>query len=83
MKDTFNTYVNVNATNFSTLPTLNSGFMYTSVASCKLQVATSLTYAEAKKQMVKLAVKHNLKITRTVNYLDPTIITYEACGFLD
>ena len=80
---TLNTYISVSATNYSTLPTINSGSMYTSVSSCKLEVYTPLSYAVAKKQLAKLAVKHNMKIERKPNHLDPTIVTYEISGFLD
>ena len=83
MKKTLNTYISVSATNYSTLPTINTGAIYTSVESCKLQVYTPLDYAVAKKQMAKLAVKYNLQIKRKPNYLDPSIVTYEISGFLD
>lgn len=83
MKKTLNTYISVRITNYSTLPEINTGSMYTTVDSCKLQIFTPLTYAVAKKQLVKLAVKYNLRIKREPNYLDPTIVTYEISGFLD
>jgi hypothetical protein len=83
MKKTLNTYICVSATNYSTLPVINSGSMYTCVESCKLRVYTPLDYKVAKKQMAQLAVKYNLRIERKPNYLDPTIVTYEISGFLD
>ena len=83
MKKTMNTYINISATNYSTVPSLNAGAMYATVDSCKLEVYTPLTYAEAKKQLAKLAIKHNLQIERRENSVDPTIVTYEISGFLD
>ena len=83
MKQTWNTYISVSITNYSTMPDINTGFMYTTVDSCKLQVYTPLTYAAAKKQLVKLAVQYNLRIERKPNYLDPTSVTSEVGGFLD
>jgi len=83
MKKTWNTYISVSVTNYSTLPTLNTGAMYTSVTSCKLNVYTPLDYEVAKRQMVKLAVKYNLRIERKPNTINPTIVTYEISGFLD
>lgn len=83
MKKTYNTYICVSATNYSIIPTINTGFLYTAVESCKLKVHTRLSYTEAKQQMVKLAVKHNLRIKREVNSLSPDIVTYSISGFLD
>ena len=83
MKKALNTYISVSITNYSTVPEINTGYMYTTVRSCKLQVYAPLDYAVAKKQMAKLAIKHNLRIQRKPNPLDPTIITYEISGFLD
>jgi len=83
MKKTLNTYICVSATNYSTLPVINAGSMYIAVDSCNMQVYTPLDYTAAKKQLVKLAVKYNLRIQRKLNSIDPTIITYEISGFLD
>lgn len=83
MKRIRNTYINVSAVNYSTQPVINTGSSYTAVESCKLWVYSPLSYADAKKQIARLAAQYNLPIRRRVNQFDPTIITYEISGFLD
>lgn len=76
-----NTYISVSITNYTTAPHWNDGYLYTSVDSCGLKIGTVLPYNEAKRQMAKLAVKYNLKITRELR--TPTTIVYSVGGFLD
>ena len=83
MKRNMNTYICVRITNYSTVPSVNDGAMYTAVESCRLRAYTPMTYADAKKQLVKLAVQYNLPIKRRPNSINPTIVTYEISGFLD
>ena len=83
MKNTLSTYISVSATNYSARPDINTGYMYVYVSGCELEVHTPLSYKEAKKQLAKLAVKHNLQIERKPNPLDTSIVTYGINGFLD
>jgi hypothetical protein len=53
------------------------------VANCKLVNSHNLTYAEAKRQLAKLALKMGRMPVKEPNQFDPSIITYKLCGFLD
>ena len=79
----YNTYISISMTKYEGYPTCDSGYFYISVADCKLVNSHNLTYAEAKRQLAKLALKLGKLPTKEPNMFDPTIVTYKLSGFMD
>ena len=79
----YNTYISISMTNYKDYPTCNCGYFYISVNNCKLVNSHNLTYAEAKRQLAKLALKMGRMPVKEPNQFDPSIITYKLSGFLD
>lgn len=79
----YNTYISISMTHYKDYPTCNCGYFYISVNNCKLVNSHNLTYAEAKRQLAKLALKMGRMPVKEPNQFDPSIITYKLCGFLD
>lgn len=78
-----NTYISISMTKFNGCSVCDCGHFYISVQNCKLVNSHALTYAEAKRQLAKLAVKMGRQPVKEPNQFDPTIVTYKLCGFLD
>lgn len=79
----YNTYISISMTHYKDYPTCNCGYFYISVTDCKLVNSHNLTYAEAKRQLAKLALKMGRMPVKEPNQFDPSIVTYKLCGFLD
>jgi len=78
-----NTYISISMTKFNNCSVCDCGHFYISVQDCKLVHGHTLTYAEAKRQLAKLAVKMGRQPVKEPNQFDPTIVTYKLSGFLD
>jgi hypothetical protein len=78
-----NTYISISMTKFNDCSICDCGYFYISVHDCKLVSSHTLTYAEAKRQLAKLALKMGRMPVKELNQFDPSIVTYKLCGFLD
>jgi len=78
-----NTYISISMTKFNGCSVCDCGHFFISVKDCKLVNSHALTYAEAKRQLAKLALKMGRQPVKEPNQFDSSIVTYKLCGFLD